>query len=71
MTKQEALRIANRLGELRPDRGNRYAPRTARVKGAAAFAQWQETCRALAYLLCIDLKVVVEADFYEVCKCEK
>ena len=39
--------LARKLAMLRPDRGNRYASRTIKTKGAAAYAQWQETVRVL------------------------
>ena len=39
--------LARKLAFLRPDRGNRYASRTIKTKGAAAYAQWQETVRVL------------------------
>lgn len=48
MTKQHFIALADTLKALRPDRGNRYAPRGVRTKGEAAFDQWQETIDALA-----------------------
>ncbi len=40
--------LARELRMLCPDRGNRYAPRSVRTKGAAAYAQWESTVAALA-----------------------
>jgi hypothetical protein len=68
MTKNDALELAKRLASIRPDRGNTYATRTTRTKGAAAFAQWQLTCRTLAYMVCVNTHALTEAEFYKACE---
>lgn len=67
MKRTEAYDIANRLGQIRPDRGNRYESRTSLTKKRGAFAQWQLTCRTVAYLVCVTRKSLSEAEFYAAC----
>lgn len=48
MTKKQFIALAAALAEVRPDRGNAYAPASVKAKGAAAFAQWRATVDAVA-----------------------
>ena len=46
-----AQSLIRELRALRPDRGNRYASKTVRAKGAAAYHQWENTVGAMAIWL--------------------
>lgn len=48
MTRIHFEAIAQTLKTLRPDRGNKYAPRAVKSKGAAAYEQWSATVVAMA-----------------------
>lgn len=67
--KKIALNVAAELAKIRPDRGNKYASRTIKVKGAGAFEQWRYTCRTMAYLLCISWRLCSEDEFYQALGC--
>lgn len=62
--------IARALLDLKPDRGNQYATASIRIKGAAAYAQWEATVYKLGDVCAVSNVNFQRAKFNAACGLE-